>query len=86
MDPTNLYSQEYKPLLKRAGLAEHGSTFHALPHSFATALFLRDVHPKKVQSLLGHSFITQTLDTYSHLIGDIGGDAIDGVDEAFGHS
>jgi integrase len=44
------------------------------------------VHPKKVQSLLGHSSITQTMDTYSHLIGDIGGDAIDGLDEAFGYS
>jgi len=86
MDPTNLYSQEYKPLLKRAGLAEHGFTFHALRHTFATALFSRDVHPKKVQSLLGHSSITQTMDTYSHLIGDIGGDAIAGLDEAFGYS
>jgi len=86
MDPTNLYSQEYKPLLKRAGLAEQGFTFHALRHTFATALFSRDVHPKKVQSLLGHSSITQTMDTYSHLIGDIGGDAIAGLDEAFGYS
>jgi integrase len=86
MDPTNLYSQEYKPLLKRAGLAEHGFTFHALRHTFATALFARGEHPKKVQSLLGHSSITQTMDTYSHLIDDIGGDAVDGLDEVFGSS
>ncbi len=50
---------------------------------FATALFSRDVHPKKVQSLLERSSITQTMDTYSHLIDDIGGD---GLDEAFGYS
>ena len=86
MDPTNLYSQEYKPLLKRAGLAEHGFTFHALRHTFATALFARGEHPKKVQSLLGHSSITQTMDTYSHLIDDIGGDAVDRLDEVFGSS
>ena len=37
-----------------------------------------------VQSLLGHSSITQTMDTYSHLMDDIGADAVDGLDEAFG--
>ena len=82
MDHNNLYYREYKPLLKRAGL--EGFTFHALRHTFASALFSRGEHPKKVQSLLGHSSITQTMDTYSHLIDDIGGDAVDGLDEAFG--
>jgi integrase len=84
MDPNNLYHREYKPILKCAGLAEHGFTFHALRHTFATALFARGEHPKKVQSLLGHSSITQTMDTYSHLIDDIGGDAVDKLDDAFG--
>ena len=82
IDPTNLYSREYKPLLKRVGL--EGFTFHALRHTFATALFSRGEHPKRVQSLLGHASITQTMDTYSHLIDDIGGDAVDGLDDAFG--
>ena len=41
-------------------------------------------YPKLVQSLLGHSSITQTMDTYSHLMDGIGGDAVDGLDEAFG--
>jgi integrase len=45
---------------------------------------MRGEHPKVVQSLLGHSSITQTMDTYSHLMDDIGGDAVDGLDEAFG--
>jgi integrase len=83
-DHNNLYYREYKPLLKRAGLDREGFTFHALRHTFATALFARGEHPKRVQSLLGHSSITQTMDTYSHLIDDIGGDAVDGLDEAFG--
>jgi integrase len=80
-DPTNLYYREHKPLFKRAGL--DGFTFHALRHTFATALFSRGEHPKRVQSLLGHSSITQTMDTYSHLIDDIGGDAVGGLDDAF---
>jgi hypothetical protein len=37
-----------------------------------------------VQPLLSQAPITQTMDTYSHLLVDIGGDAVDGLDEAFG--
>ena len=80
-DPNNLYYREHKPLFKRAGL--DGFTFHALRHTFATALFSRGEHPKRVQSLLGHASITQTMDTYSHVIDDIGGDAVGGLDDAF---
>jgi len=48
------------------------------------ALFKHYQHPMIVQSLLGHASITQTMDTYSHLMDGIGGDAVDGLDEAFG--
>src|SRR5215212_6670424 len=80
----NLYRLEYMPLLERAGLAGDGLTFHSLRHTFATALFVKREHPKVVQSLLGHSSITQTMDIYSHLMDGVGGDAVDGLDEAFG--
>jgi integrase len=83
-DHNNLYYREYKPLLESAGLEGEGFTFHTLRHTFATALFMRREHPKVVQALLGHSSITQTMDTYSHLMDGIGGDAVDGLDEAFG--
>ncbi len=76
--------RDHKPLLERAGLAGEGFTFHTLRHTFATALFMKSEHPKIVQSLLGHSSITQTMDTYSHLMDGIGGDAVGGLDEAFG--
>lgn len=84
MDHNNLYHREYKALLKKAGLAEQGFTFHSLRHTFGTAPFKRGEHPKIVQSLLGHASIVQTMDTYSHLLEDIGGDAVGGLDEAFG--
>jgi len=45
---------------------------------------LRALQLRDRQSLLGHSSITQTIDTYSHLMEGIGGDAIGGLDEAFG--
>ena len=83
-DHNNLYYRDFKPLLKDAGLWDQGFTFHTLRHTFATALFMRSEHPKVVQSLLGHSSITQTMDTYSHLMDGIGGDAVNGLDEAFG--
>ncbi len=84
MDHNNLYHREYKSLLGRAGLSGQGFTFHSLRHTFATALFKRGEHPKIVQSLLGHASIVQTMDTYSHLLEDIGGDAVGGLDGAFG--
>jgi integrase len=83
-DHNNLYHREFKPLLKTAGLGDKGFTFHSLRHTFATALVKQRQHPKIVQSLLGHASITQTMDTYSHLLEDIGGDAVDGLDDAFG--
>ena len=84
MDHNNLYYREYKPLLKRAGLEAEGFTFHSLRHTFATELFKKREHPKVVQSLLGHSSITQTMDTYSHLMDGMGDDAVKGLDEVFG--
>jgi hypothetical protein len=44
------------------------------------------VHLKVVQSLLGHSSITQTMDTYSQLMEDMGGDAVGGLVEASGQT
>ena len=84
MDHGNLYYREYKPLLQRAGLADEGFTFHSLRHTFATELFNQRKRPKIIQSLLGHSSITQTMDTYSHLLDDVDDDEIGGLDEAFG--
>jgi integrase len=42
--------------------------FHDLRHTAATLLLSRGVHPKVVSEMLGHSTITLTLDTYSHLV------------------
>jgi integrase len=84
MDRNNLYYREFKPLLKSAGLGDQGFTFHSLRHTFAIALFERSQHPKVFRSLSGHASITQTVDTCSHLLEDIGGVAVDGLDNAFG--
>jgi len=84
MDHGNLYDGEYKPLVQHAGLEGEGFTFHSLRHTFASALCNKREYPKVIQSLLGHSSITQTMDTYSHLMDGMDGDAVNGLDEAFG--
>jgi integrase len=40
---------------------------HDLRHTTASILLAAGTHPKLVQDLLGHSTVTLTLDTYSHL-------------------
>ncbi len=52
--------------LDQAGLPK--IRVHDLRHTAATLLLSQGVHPKVVQEMLGHSTITLTLDTYSHVI------------------
>ena len=42
--------------------------FHDLRHTAASLLLGRDVNPKKVSEMLGHSTVAITLDTYSHVL------------------
>jgi hypothetical protein len=41
--------------------------FHDLRHAHASLLLAAGVHPKVVQERLGHSQVSVTLDTYSHV-------------------
>ncbi len=78
----NLYHRDWQRLLKRAGI-EEDFTFHTCRHTFATALLRANVHPKQVQEALGHSTITQTLDTYSHLMPDMQQRVTEALEAAF---
>lgn len=40
---------------------------HDLRHTYATLGLASNVHPKVMQERLGHSSITVTMDTYSHV-------------------
>lgn len=83
-DRGNVYRVEYLPLLERAGLGDEGFTFHTLRHTFASELFRQGRRPKVIQTLLGHSSIMQTMDTYSHLLDGVDDDEVGGLDDAFG--
>jgi integrase len=47
-----------------------GTRFHDLRHFYASALSGAGLHPKTVQSRLGHATIAETMDTYGHLLPD----------------
>lgn len=52
---------------------------HGLRHTWATLALGAGVHPKVVQERLGHSTISITLDTYSHVMPSMETDAADRV-------
>lgn len=65
VSPRNL-SREYYKILNKIDVPR--IRFHDLRHTHATILLKRGVHAKIVQERLGHSSITITLDTYSHVL------------------
>jgi len=57
--------------------------FHDLRHTHATLLLLRGVNAKVVQERLGHSTISMTLDTYSHVLPDMQDTAVKALEGLF---
>lgn len=47
-----------------------GVHFHDLRHSSASLMLADGVHMKSIQTILGHSTISMTMDTYAHLMPD----------------
>ena len=70
INPSAIRQRSFMPLLEHAGLP--CVRFHDLRHTCATLLLSRNVHPKYVQELLGHATISQTMDTYSHVLPGMG--------------
>lgn len=70
--------------LARAGLPK--IRFHDLRHTAASLLLGRDVNPKKVSEMLGHSTVAITLDTYSHVLPTMHKEAARVMDDLLGGS
>ena len=71
----------FRRALARAGLPK--IRLHDLRHTAATLLLSQGCHPKYVQDLLGHSTIALTLDTYSHVVPALHGEATDKMEGLF---
>ncbi len=67
MMPHNLIVRHFKPILKSAELPK-SIRLYDLRHTCATLLLIVNENPKVVSERLGHASITQTLDTYSHVL------------------
>jgi integrase len=80
INPSNLRSRSFKPLLKQAGLPD--ICFHDLRHTCATLLLSQGTHPNLVQELLGHATIAMTLDTYSHFLPSMGEQTVRAMEAA----
>ena len=58
-------------------------TFHALRHTHATLLIFKGENIKVVSERLGHKSITETLDTYTHIMDDMKNNTADLLDDMF---
>ena len=54
--------------------------FHNLRHACASLLLAQNVHPRVVMEILGHSNISITMNTYSHVLPQAQRDAVDLLD------
>ncbi len=77
LDPGNV-SHRFQVIRERAGLPH--LRLHDLRHTAATWLLQQGVHPSVVREILGHSTITLTLGTYSHVAPTMHRDAARSLD------
>jgi len=68
IDPRN-FTQYFERLLRQAGLPR--IRFHDGRHTFATLMLELGEAPKTVQTMLGHTKISTTLDLYTHVSLDL---------------
>jgi len=78
LDGQNFYHRQFKPLLKKACLPD--IRFHDLRHSCASLLLAQGVSPRVIMETLGHSQISLTMNTYSHVMPVLMREAADKMD------
>jgi integrase len=75
----NTVTRAWAMLAARAGVK--AIRLHDARHTHASIMLKQGVHPKIVQERLGHSSITMTLDTYSHVAPGLQQAAAEGFDK-----
>ena len=71
----------FKKILKNLDIEE--IKYHDIRHTFATRLFEKGIPAKTVQVLLGHSDISTTLNTYTHVLDETKENAIETISYMF---
>jgi len=80
LNKNNMVQRHFEPALRRAGLRK--IRFHDLRHTYASLLIDQGEHPKYIQSQMGHSSITVTMDTYGHLMNTVNRESANRLDLA----
>ena len=75
-NPYKSLRKEYKRILGKAKLPSK-LRLHDLRHTACTSMLVVGMNPKVVSTLLGHSDVAFTLNTYAHYIPEWGGDVAD---------
>lgn len=75
-------TKSFQRLLSRAGLERR--RFHDLRHSCASLLLAQNVAPRVVMEVLGHSQISLTMNTYSHVLPELKGAAAEQMEALLG--
>ena len=66
-------TRRFQRVLAKAGLPR--KRFHDLRHTCASLLLAQGVHPRVIMEILGHSQMSLTMDTYSHVMPTLQEDA-----------
>ena len=80
IDSTNL-NREFKRVIERAKVPD--IRFHDLRHTFATLFIENGGAIKTLQQILGHTSVTITMDTYSHVTEEMLSEAAQNIDEMY---
>jgi integrase len=81
LEPRNVV-RSFKAVLANAGLPD--MRFHDLRHTCASLLLAQGVSAREIMETLGHSQITMTLNTYTHIAPDARRRVADAMDSALG--
>jgi len=66
---STLYKRGFLPAIRKSGVPR--VRFHDLRHTYASLLIDQGEHPKYIQTQMGHSSITVTMDVYGHLMNKV---------------
>ena len=75
-------NEDFDRIVTKAGLRR--VRLHDLRHACASFLLAQGVHPRVVMELLGHSQISLTMDTYSHVMPDAMREAVRRMEAVLG--
>jgi integrase len=75
------YERTFQKAIKKAGIEK--CNVHTMRHSFATRLFEINVNPKAISSLLGHTDVSFTLNTYTHVLNNKKVEAVNALNRLY---